>query len=938
MFNCSSQLDQGSAGRKHLKEVARAALSILFCSSMTTLGFAGSMSLPSGISVNQSGAATSSISIAVPPGSGGVIPSLSLDYNSQSGNGFVGIGWSLGGVPSMGRCPRTIPQDGVLGGVNFDANDRFCLDGQRLVAVSGTYGADGTEYRTEIESYSKVISHGTAGTGPAWFEVRTKSGQVMEFGHTSDSQVLVQGRTTARVWGLNKLSDTKGNYLTVSYTADSANGQAYPSRIDYTGNAAAGVTPYNSVQFVYATRPDVIQHYQAGILLQTTLRLTNVKTFTGSSLTSDYRLAYQQSSSSNVSELISVIACAADGSCLPASTFQWTNGGGNSFSAQVMTITNGESFGTPTVGGRPPSIGFAPIFSDFDGDGRSDFMMLYGTHMFGFYSNGDGTYAIKNADTPNGWDFGTTPYQNYMQLSGDFNGDGKSDFAMLGGTYIYVFLSNGDGTFRGVSSLCPNGWNFGSPPHATYMPISGDFNSDGRTDFLLISGQYMYEFLSNGDGTFVGNTINIGIWNFGGRPADNYTAVSGDFNGDGKSDFILMGGVNLFEFLGNGDGSFTYTTISTGWNFGNPPDKGYMPITGDFNGDGKTDWVMLVNSSLYEFVSKGDGTFNYITVPINGWNFGNPAAASFSAISGDFNSDGRSDFALIGGNGPYIYQFMSNGDGTFTSRTLNMPNSWNFGAPVTANYWMFGGDFNGDGKAEFAMMDATHIYTVTANGGPGDLVIGSASGLGVTTAVTYQPLTNAAVYARDVSATYPVVDLQAALSVVSRVETANGVGGTYSSIYNYAGAKLDLTGRGMLGFRQMTVKDLQTGIADTTTFRQDFPFIGMVASTTRTLGTFTLGLSSNTYQFSNAAGATTISPAGAPYRVSLTQNVAAGADLDGSALPAVTTTNQYDSYGNVTQVSVVTPDGHGKTTVNQYVNDTSNWYLGRLVRATATSR
>ena len=76
------------------------------------------------------------------------------------------------------------------------------MDGERLVAISGSYGADGTEYRTEIDSYNKIISHGTAGTGPAWFEVHTKSGQVMEFGHTTDSLVLAQGKTTARSWGV----------------------------------------------------------------------------------------------------------------------------------------------------------------------------------------------------------------------------------------------------------------------------------------------------------------------------------------------------------------------------------------------------------------------------------------------------------------------------------------------------------------------------------------------------------------------------------------------------------------------------------------------------------------------------------------------------------------------------------------------------------------
>jgi hypothetical protein len=65
--------------------------------------------------------------------------------------------------------------------------------------------------------------------------------------------------------------------------------------------------------------------------------------------------------------------------------------------------------------------------------------------------------------------------------------------------------------------------------------------------------------------------------------------------------------------------------------------------------------------------------------------------------------------------------------------------------------------------------------------------------------------------------------------------------------------------------------------------------------------------------------------------------VSSGADLDGSALPKVTTANLYDAYGNATLVMVSTPDGFSKTTVNTCSNDTANWYLGRLVGASVTS-
>ena len=63
-------------------------------------------------------------------------PTLSLNYNSQSGNGPLGVGWSLGGLSAITRCPATYAQDGFKGGINYDGNDRFCLDGQRLVLAA----------------------------------------------------------------------------------------------------------------------------------------------------------------------------------------------------------------------------------------------------------------------------------------------------------------------------------------------------------------------------------------------------------------------------------------------------------------------------------------------------------------------------------------------------------------------------------------------------------------------------------------------------------------------------------------------------------------------------------------------------------------------------------------------------------------------------------
>jgi uncharacterized repeat protein (TIGR01451 family) len=501
------------------------------------------MLVPGQFNVSPSGGANYSVGVVVPPGTAGVVPVLSLDYSSQGGDGVLGMGWSLGGLPSIGRCQRTIAQDGVRGAVNYDANDRFCMGGQRLFAINnGGYGADGTEYRTEIEGFSRIISHGSAGTGPAWFEVHTKAGQIMEFGHTADSFVPVASMpATARIWAVNKVSDTKGNYFTVSYTLQAANSEAFPARIDYTGNAATGLAPNASVQFSYVARPDVVPLFLGGSLIQLPVLMSEIRTLVGSTVVTDYKLAYLQGTITGRSRLTSVTMCAGDGSCVPPTSFAWA-----------------------------------------EGKGRSDLM-----------------------------------------------------------------------------------------------------------------------------------------------------------------------------------------------------------------------------------------------------------------------------------------------------------------ASVT-------------------------------------------TGAGMATSITYQPMTNAGVYTRDHNAVYPVEDIKFAGFVVSRVDASNGAGGSYSSSYAYAGAKLDVSGRGLLGFRQMTATDLQTNVVQTTNYRQDFPYVGLVSSLTKTLGGATLNTTANSY------GATSLG--GTRYQVFLAQTLNASYDLDGSAIPPVTTSYQYDAFGNATQVVASTPDGYSKTTTNTYTNDTTNWLLGRLTGATVLSQ
>ena len=180
------------------------------------------------------------------------------------------------------------------------------------------------------------MSDGAVAGGPSYFKVWTKSGQIFEYGNTTDSRIeakRVSGSFatwptgTVRVWAVNKISDTVGNYLAYSYTEDDANGDFYPLKIDYTGNAAASLTPFNSVQFVYESSPDITPVFHPGARVRNVVRLQKVVTAVGTTPLREYRLTYTTDSGSGRSLVASVTECTASGSsCMPAIVPSWSSG------------------------------------------------------------------------------------------------------------------------------------------------------------------------------------------------------------------------------------------------------------------------------------------------------------------------------------------------------------------------------------------------------------------------------------------------------------------------------------------------------------------------------------------------------------------------------------------------------------------------------------
>ncbi len=154
----------------------------------------------------------------MPPGTHGVAPSIQIVYNSQGGDGPLGIGWSIAGLSAIARSGSDYYHEHAPTPVSFNSNDKFVLDGSRLVVTSGTYGANGATYSTEAQNYATVTSYVVNGPGPDWFQVVAKDGSIMEYGKTTDSKFTGGGSNGVLIWRLDKVTDINGNYMTFTYT------------------------------------------------------------------------------------------------------------------------------------------------------------------------------------------------------------------------------------------------------------------------------------------------------------------------------------------------------------------------------------------------------------------------------------------------------------------------------------------------------------------------------------------------------------------------------------------------------------------------------------------------------------------------------------------------------------------------------------------------
>ncbi len=834
-------------------------------------------SIPAEFKVTSMGTANYNMPIEQAPGTAGLVPNLSLDYSSSSGNGWLGVGWSIGGISVITRCPQNKEQDGQASGISFTDTDRFCLDGKKLfVKNGGQYGSSYSKYRLETHEPLDIEIIETNQFGATKFTVNNIDGSQLIY-----KGVNVTSSRGAVAWPLWKKVDAAGNEIVYQYTNSNVNSLSYRlSSVIY----ANGL---NSIEFDYEDREDIKQGYSAGYRFSIDKRLTTITSYVNNQELRTYHFDYVYGAATKRS-LISSIQASRGDSYLPKTQFDWAEGDVSFASEVKYSNNNNDSYKDNRISSPLPYL-----LLDMNGDGIQDYWKLRDDSN----SSSDDIIFIKGGAT-----FKQTAYFEddakadfrFTAKVIDVDNDGRDDVIFRQAGYWQIYRSHLD-----VNDPYAIDYKIGTGAINTNIRSQGDhikiadFNSDGYADFAYQVGDklivHFNEFKTQGFGRFsaaqqwtipgVASARNAFPYFFHDDYfLKNYIKVL-DIDADGINDFLFgipehdfktvnitpwgprtgpFGGrwklfnlknnqlsfVETIEYFNTPKNLYTIAQGASGISYGDVSAYGNGIITNsltveDLNGDGLADLTYLKihienprtyidEGEVYVRFNKGNGEFtdeqHWLIVNVDDEGLPNFHLA-------DINGDGYTDF-LIKKNG-YYYVHYFDGEG--------------LSAPVKTSIPSYTGmidqfvDLDGDDNADYLHLNG-RLSNFRSTSGLRDVITNITDGYENEKVITYTSLTSSAAltkYTREVDGYTKnwgngslVVDVNQPYKVVTKVTFKAGSSESTSSYVNYfyRGLKAQF-GRGMLGFAEVSNYESDTKTKRVATYHQDFPYTGLLKST-----------------------------------------------------------------------------------------------------------
>jgi RHS repeat-associated protein len=915
--------------------------------------------------VSGQGKANYSVSFDTLPSVASLLPALGMSYGGTNANGPLGVGWHLTGLSVISRCSTSIAREGFVDGVNYDASDRFCLNGEPLIAISGNYGASGSVYRTERDIHAKVVSYSSTSSGPTYFKIWRQGGKIELYGSIESSK-LIAGSKGTHTWALNKIQDREGNEIDFSYT--STDGELLIDKISYANSA-------HEVKYQYESRNDQSQHHSEGIVRTQAKRLARVEIKLNNNVVRLYKIGYSYGVQSGMSRIENIAECYSTSNCFPATEFKWVDGPNSHAYASVDS--NNDT--TQYTSGRA-YLNFTRLLGDIDADGRMDLVTAYrDNNDLGFvaYKSSSSKTELNQSFSQKETGLNASQIEESKQqfLMADVNGDGRSDIIWVGlynkDFYRVVYLANDTGT-----GFISQGYQVHSSTDLQLANSLASFMADVNGDNLadLVSyyqtgdnyfGINVYTSALNASGDVVlAKTSEAIDKGFPLAVYDNLSVQPGDVNGDGKTDMVLSVTYadrhyrSVFMAKANGAG-FDKRSLEYDDGFSQNFDQfsDFKVTLADINGDNRSD---LVSS----FLSAGKYTIRVYLATEGGTDFDFKKELNISATEfannqlrlSDLNNDGRADFVHTYSEGnqfSWKTYLTSNTQNISLTASTSQKTSYSDTSYTQQQYLL--GDVTADGKADiiWSYLDATNRISHRLLVAPAsyvdhlDTVI---NGYGESVTIKYGFLADASenFYTKSSGATYPIKDDPGLSYAVKEVSRSNGIGGINTYAYQYEGAKSHLTGRGFLGFSKRLESYAERNRTTAEYYIQEWPKTGMMYAQVAKEGSANLESNFKHWVSTSLEG-------GKTQYVYLKEKLTTKSD-NGNTLVAGLTEYIHDtSYGLVDTITETIGTGATSTfgpdtsytsvsgqirevvTDRDYDSNTSNWRLGFLTKETVTT-
>jgi len=907
--------------------------------------------------VSPSGAMMHTVPIELYPGLREMQPQLALVYNSQAGNGVMGVGWNISGLSSIIRVNKNLYYNDKTDGIKLTKDDDFMLDGNRLIRLSSTTSQ--IQYETE-DGNVKVTAY-LSGNIVKYFTVKYPNGTSGTYGYITNTG------THHLSYPITLLKDVFENSITFTYTH--SNNRYLITNIRY------GASDRAAVAFTYTTRTDNIISYCAGTEIKEDKRLRKITCSYNNLILRTYEMTYGTEQNSSVLRQIDLSA--GSQSVNPLSFFYGSGDASNDPNFTIVRIGDSDNYG----------------YLGYNFSTQSDLRVLTGKLTSSFSDH------IVNTWNEPSYNFirhkRTLLGEVHWKYTNSYTGDEAIHVGPSDGNRVeeYPFIKTEEGfidffvvnigqqdkivkinnkvvnnkdrlTIKIYDYSVPN---YTSPKVAplknTYnfdlanavkhgdaesinpkMYYPGDFNGDGKMELLAVSSNkplnnadfttkcYLFD-LESGSKLYEGYSFDFNLdFNDYNVPLNtkyplDYNKsdriIPLDYDGDGKTDICLINNLGTYIYTFDVTGTTHQLKLigkATAVLNKSVLDRRRL-LLGDFNGDGLPDILLAckpnTNDNWHFYYSKGDGQFYNTSYALGSIN------EDDQIIIQDINNDRYSD--IIKENGTNVISYINNPTSrtfvpfvaerpNFDKAILSPINSHMLVSKPNAKLLIIGNHVKGNENISRPIS----VYTFSSNGIKEKLMTGMVDSRGKILHVSYNLLDennlngySGSSYTINGSIDFPHSYYNNGLNIATKVEVYQDNIKYESWGYAYQNAVIHKQGLGFRGFEKiMKIDQIRNRIYTDTYNPRNF---GVLMESDSPFSTIT-----NNYSV-------TVNP-------NKTKKVSLISQVSFDRMRALTTRvfYTYDNYGYPTRITTNYQDG--ATIINDMVYDHKNtaslYYLG----------